>query len=69
MIEKQLTLRGTLMGNSSHMYKVMNYIRSGTIKPMMQEIELAGVADSMKAIKQLRSVGKAVVRVGGMAAH
>ena len=51
------------------MYKVMNYIRSGTIKPMMQEIELAGVADSMKAIKQLRSVGKAVVRVGGMAAH
>ena len=53
------------MGTSREMYKMMDYIRRGIIKPMMQEIDLAGVADYMKAIKQLQSVGKAVVRIGG----
>ncbi|CRG92309.1 hypothetical protein PISL3812_09366 [Talaromyces islandicus] len=65
IVERHLTIRGTLMGSPRESYEVMEYIRSGLIKPVITQIGLQDVPSSMDKIFNSGGFGKTVVRVNG----
>lgn len=63
LVERSLSVFGSLMGNRNDALQVLHYIRSGKIKPMITEIELSEVPDQMEKLKQGEVVGKLVVKM------
>ncbi|ETS82433.1 hypothetical protein PFICI_04309 [Pestalotiopsis fici W106-1] len=65
LIERQLKVQGCMMGGVQGAYAVMDYIRSGLIEVMTQEIPLEDVTDRMGQFLDCKNSGKLVVRVNG----
>ncbi|KAK9238580.1 hypothetical protein V1525DRAFT_418373 [Lipomyces kononenkoae] len=63
LVERQLRLQGTLMGGWEEARQVMDWIRSGLIKPEVTEIRLNDVGKYLSDCIDFKTIGKVVVRV------
>lgn len=54
------------MGGPREAYEVMEYIRSGLLKPTVTEISLEDVPAYMEKVSKSGCFGKIIVRVGGI---
>lgn len=61
LVERSLTVSGTLMGGDAEVFQVMQYIHSGCITPMITCVGLEGIPDSMRKLVDCQVVGKIVV--------
>ena len=51
------------MGGAREMYECLEYIRSGSVKPHIVEIDMTEIPQYMSNIKTLATVGKVVVKI------
>lgn len=65
LIERQLKVQGCMMGGVQGAYAVMDYIRSGLIQVVAEEVPLEDVAARMEKFLDCMNSGKTVVRVNG----
>ncbi|GAW24376.1 hypothetical protein ANO14919_139600 [Xylariales sp. No.14919] len=65
ILERQLSIKGTLMGDRKDSYQVMDYIRSGILKPKINEIELQDLPEYMQGFLAQKNWGKGVARING----
>ncbi|KAI1759238.1 GroES-like protein [Hypoxylon sp. FL1150] len=65
LVERQLTIKGTLMGGPDVTYEVLEYIKQGRIKPVTTEINLDEVPQGMQDLLDCKGIGKLVVKVNG----
>lgn len=65
LVERSIRVEGSLMGGWDTSYQVMEYIRQGRIRPILNEVGLADVPRVMASLKSCQSVGKTVVMLDG----
>ncbi|RAH69840.1 GroES-like protein [Aspergillus aculeatinus CBS 121060] len=63
VVEKGIRIQGTLMGGWEESYRVMQYIRSGLLSPVVTEIELRDVPSYMQRFVSYENAGKIVVNI------
>ncbi|KAK9364434.1 chaperonin 10-like protein [Lipomyces kononenkoae] len=65
LLGRQLRLQGSLMGGPEEVLQVMDWIRSGLIKPEVTDISLPEVSRYLGDSVDFKTFGKVVVRVNG----
>ncbi|RSL59611.1 hypothetical protein CEP51_013897 [Fusarium floridanum] len=63
IVVRQLSIQGSLMGNESESYEVMEFIQSGVITPTITEIDLKDIPKYMSNFVACQNEGKVVARV------
>lgn len=66
LVERNLHLTGNLMGGHDEALTVMQYIRSGRVKPHITEVSLDDIPEQMQRLIDCKTFGKVVVRVNGL---
>lgn len=61
VVERGLHLTGNLMGSHREALEVVEYIRTGQIKPRITRIALEDVPEQMQRMVDCQTVGKLVV--------
>lgn len=61
VVERNLHLQGNLMGGHCEALKVIDYIKSGQITPLVDKIELECVPEYMQRMVDCETIGKGVV--------
>lgn len=65
MLERQLQIKGTLMGDRFESYEVMDFIRAGKIVPAITEIQMEDIPHYMNQFLQYQDSGKVVAFING----